>query len=48
MQALAIREKSFGAMHPEVAQSMANLAVVSRSKSNSGWRKRIAIENRFQ
>lgn len=28
MQALGIREKTFGPMHPEVAQSMANLGVV--------------------
>ncbi len=34
MQALAIRETSYGAMHPEVAQSMANLAVVYHAMKN--------------
>ncbi|HEY5707665.1 MAG TPA: tetratricopeptide repeat protein [Terrimicrobiaceae bacterium] len=34
MQALAIREKCFGAMHPDVAQSMANLAVVYHASGN--------------
>jgi Tetratricopeptide repeat len=34
MQALAIREKCFGTTHPEVAQSMANLAVVYHATGN--------------
>jgi tetratricopeptide (TPR) repeat protein len=34
LQALAIREKCFGTMHPEVAQSMANLTVVYHASGN--------------
>ena len=34
MRARGIREQVFGAMHPEVAQSLANLAVVYHASSN--------------
>lgn len=34
MQTLAIREKGFGTVRPEVAQTMANLAVVDRAAGN--------------